>query len=94
LLQVVRQLPQANFPTLCLSAGVVAFVLLCYRFVPRFPGALLAVVGTVAASAAFHFSGHGIQVVGPGRRRTAASFGPDVELGACSRPAASRWILQ
>src|SRR5271167_2920472 len=43
LLQVVRQLPQANIPTLCLSACVVAFVLLCYRFVPRFPGALLAV---------------------------------------------------
>ncbi len=65
LLQVVRQLPQANIPTLCLSAGVVALVLLCYRFVPRFPGALLAVVGAVAASAAFDFSGYGIQVVGP-----------------------------
>jgi sulfate permease, SulP family len=65
LLQVVNQLPQANIPTLCLSAGVVAFVMLCYRFVPRFPGALFAVVGTVAASVAFDFSGHGIQVVGP-----------------------------
>src|SRR5271168_3078301 len=65
LLQVVRQLPQANIPTLFLSAGVVALVLLSYRFVPRFPGALLAVVGAVAASAAFNFSGHGIQVVGP-----------------------------
>jgi MFS superfamily sulfate permease-like transporter len=65
LLQVVRQLPQANIATLCLSAAVVAFVLLSHRFVPRFPGALLAVVGTVAASAAFNFSGHGIQVVGP-----------------------------
>jgi sulfate permease, SulP family len=65
LLQVVRQLPHANIPTLCLSAGVVALVLLSHRFVPRFPGALLAVVGAMAASAAFHFSGHGIQVVGP-----------------------------
>jgi sulfate permease, SulP family len=64
LLQVVRQLPQANIPTLCLSAGVVALVLLSYHFAPRFPGALLAVVVTVAASAAFHFSGYGIQVVG------------------------------
>jgi sulfate permease, SulP family len=64
LLQVVRQLPQANIPTLCLSTGVVALVLLSYRFVPRFPGALLAVVVAVAASAAFHFSGYGIQVVG------------------------------
>jgi sulfate permease, SulP family len=65
LVQLVRQLPQANFPTFCLSVTVVAVVLLSYRFLPRFPGALLAVVGTVAASSAFHFSGYGIQVVGP-----------------------------
>jgi sulfate permease, SulP family len=65
LLQIVRQLPHTNMPTFCLSAGVVALVLLSYRFAPRFPGALLAVVGAVAASAAFHFSGLGIQVVGP-----------------------------
>ena len=64
LLQILRQLPHANIPTLCLSAGVVALVLLLHRFAPRFPGALLAVVGTVVASAAFDFSGHGIQVVG------------------------------
>src|SRR5215468_10360551 len=65
LLQIVRQLPHTNIPTLCLSAGVAALVLLLHRFAPRFPGALLAVVGTVAASAAFDFSGHGIEVVGP-----------------------------
>jgi len=65
LLQIVRQLPRANIPTLCLSGGVVALVLLLHHFAPRFPGALLAAVGTVAASAAFDFSGHGIQVVGP-----------------------------
>jgi len=45
LLQVVRQLPHASIPTLCLSAGVVALVLLSHRFVPKSPGALLAVVG-------------------------------------------------
>ena len=65
LLQIARQLPHANIPTLCLPAGVVALVLLFHRFAPRFPGALLAVVGAVAASAAFDFSGLGIQVVGP-----------------------------
>jgi MFS superfamily sulfate permease-like transporter len=65
LVQIARQFPHANIATLCLSAGVVALVLLLHRFAPRFPGALLAVVGTVAASAAFDFSGHGIQVVGP-----------------------------
>ena len=65
LLQIARQLPHANIPTVCLSAGVAALVLLLHRFAPRFPGALLAVVGTMAASVAFDFSGHGIQVVGP-----------------------------
>jgi sulfate permease, SulP family len=65
LVQLVRQLPEANFPTLCLSAAVVALVLLSYRFLPRFPGALLAVIGAVAASSAFHFSEYDIQVVGP-----------------------------
>jgi MFS superfamily sulfate permease-like transporter len=65
LLQIVRQLPHANIPTICLSAGVAALVLALHRFAPRFPGALLAVVGTLAASVAFDFSGHGIQVVGP-----------------------------
>jgi hypothetical protein len=65
LLQILRQLPHANISTLCLSAAVVGLVLLLHRFVPRFPGALLAVAGAVAASAAFDFSGYGIQVVGP-----------------------------
>lgn len=64
LFQIVRQLPHAHIPTLCLSAGVVALVLMLHRFAPRAPGALLAVVGTIAASAVFDFSGHGIRVVG------------------------------
>jgi MFS superfamily sulfate permease-like transporter len=59
LLQIVQQLPHTNIPTLCLSAGVAALILLLHRFAPRFPGALLAVVGAVAASAAFNFSAHG-----------------------------------
>src|SRR5580704_10196394 len=65
LLQVVRQLPHANIPTLCLSAGVVALVLLFYRFLPRFPGALLVVIGATAVSAAWDFAGRGIVTVGP-----------------------------
>ena len=43
------------------SGGIGAALLLLRAAVP---GALLAVVGAVAASAAFHFSGYGIQVVG------------------------------
>jgi sulfate permease, SulP family len=64
LFQILRELPDAHIPTLCLSAGVTIFVLVLHRFAPRFPGALIAVVGTIAASALFNFSGHGIRVVG------------------------------
>jgi hypothetical protein len=65
-------------------------VLLLHRFAPRFPRALLAVVGTVAASVAFDFSGHGIQVVGPIAGGTASSFAPFAEFGPCSPLAATR----
>jgi sulfate permease, SulP family len=64
LVQVLQQLPNAHVPTLCLSAAVVAFVLVLRRFAPRFPWALIAVVGTIVASALFNFSSHGIRVVG------------------------------
>jgi sulfate permease, SulP family len=64
LFQVVRQLPSAHIPTLCLSAAVVALVFGLHRLAPRVPGALIAVVGTILASAWFDFSGHGIRVVG------------------------------
>jgi high affinity sulfate transporter 1 len=64
LLQILGQLPNSHIPTLCLSAGVTIFVLVLHRFAPRFPGALIAVVGAIAASALFDFSGHGIGVVG------------------------------
>jgi SulP family sulfate permease len=65
LAQVVRGLPHVHVPTLCLSGAVVTVVLICRRLAPRLPGPLFAVVGAVAASAAFDFSGHGILVLGP-----------------------------
>src|ERR1700747_720933 len=63
LFQVLRQLPSAHLATLCLSAGVVALVLVLHRFAPRVPAALIAVAGTILASALFDFSGHGIRGV-------------------------------
>ena len=65
LAQVVRGLPQMHVPTISISAAVVAVVLICRALAPRLPGPLLAVVGAVAASAVYDFSGHGIAVVGP-----------------------------
>jgi SulP family sulfate permease len=63
--ETLRGLPQANLPTVGLSALVVGGILLGKRFAPRWPLPLVAVVGTIAASAAFHFAQHGIAVIGP-----------------------------
>ena len=65
IIQVVRGLPQLHVPTICLSAAVVAVVLACRGLAPRLPGPLFAVVGALAASAAFDFSARGITVIGP-----------------------------
>lgn len=62
---VVRNLSHANLPTLSLSVLVAGGILLGNRFLRRWPIALLAVVGTIAASAAFHLDSHGIAVIGP-----------------------------
>lgn len=63
--EIVRGLPQIQAPTLALSALVAAAILLGRRFAPRLPVALIAVVGTIAASAAYDFAGRGIAVIGP-----------------------------
>src|SRR6516164_1739529 len=48
LIQVVRGLPQAHVPTICLAATVVVFVLVVHRLAPRLPGSLFAVGGAIA----------------------------------------------
>jgi sulfate permease, SulP family len=63
--EVLRSLPQSDLPTLGLSALVVGCILFGNHVAPRFPVSLFAVVGTIAASAAFEFSKRGIDVIGP-----------------------------
>src|SRR3984893_11793546 len=54
-----------NIPTLGLSTLVAGSILLGNRVAPRLPLSLFAVVGTIAASAAFSFAERGIAVIGP-----------------------------
>jgi MFS superfamily sulfate permease-like transporter len=63
--QIVRGLPGLNVPTAVLSAFVAGSILLGNRVAPRFPISLIAVVGTIAASAAFGFAERGIAIIGP-----------------------------
>lgn len=65
LLTVIRELPQAHLPTMAVAIGVIAIVQAFRRFAPRLPGALIAVVAAISASAACDFAGHGIDVIGP-----------------------------
>src|SRR5690349_3848206 len=60
LVQVARGLPSTNTSTLCLSVVVVTIVLVSHKVTPRLPGPLFAIIGAIAASAAFDFASHGI----------------------------------
>ena len=63
--EVLRGLPRLDVPTTALSALVAGSILVGHRLTPRLPVALFAVVGTIAASAAFDFAEHGIAIIGP-----------------------------
>lgn len=63
--QIVTQLPAIHWPTFAISIAVVAAILVFKRVRPRWPVPLVAVVASIAASAAFDFAGHGISVIGP-----------------------------
>jgi SulP family sulfate permease len=63
--EILQGLPKANLPTFALSTLVTSSILLGQRLAPRIPLSLFAVIGTIAASAAFHLADRGIAVIGP-----------------------------
>ena len=63
--EILQGLPLSNLPTLALSMLVAGSILLGKHVAPRIPLSLFAVVGTIAASAAFRFAERGIAVIGP-----------------------------
>src|SRR5215472_2197152 len=63
--EILRGLPRVSLPTLALSTLVAGGILLGNRVAPRLPFALFAVIGAIAASAAFRFAERGIAVIGP-----------------------------
>jgi sulfate permease, SulP family len=64
LLFTIEHIPQTHLTTLFIALGVLAIIVGFEKLAPRIPGALLAVIGMTAASAFFHWSDAGIQVVG------------------------------
>ena len=59
-----QNVPATHLPTLFIALGVLAIIVGSEMFAPRFPGALLAVIGMTAASAYFQWADHGIKIVG------------------------------
>jgi high affinity sulfate transporter 1 len=64
LLFTFRHLSEAEFSSLLISFAVLATIVGFEIFAPRFPGALLAVIGMTAASGYFHWHDHGIRTLG------------------------------
>lgn len=62
---VVTRLGETHLPTLMVSVGVLLVILVARRWFPRFPGSLLAVLGTISLSALLGFGDHGILLIGP-----------------------------
>ena len=62
---VATSLVKVHLPTLFVSLGVMAVILSSRRWFPRFPGALLAVLGTISLSALLKFADRGILLIGP-----------------------------
>jgi len=63
-LELGRHVSDVNMSCLGLSVAVVAGVWILALIAPRFPGPLIAMGAAMAASAAWNFAGHGIDVLG------------------------------
>ncbi|HXZ08597.1 MAG TPA: SulP family inorganic anion transporter, partial [Paraburkholderia sp.] len=64
IVSVFQRVGEANVPTTALALAVLVVIIGCKRLAPRAPGALIAVIGSIVASAVFNFSSHGIAVTG------------------------------
>ncbi len=60
----LRHLNETHLPSALIALTVVAVIVGFEFLAPRFPGALIAVVGMTAASAIRNWAGHGVRVVG------------------------------
>jgi high affinity sulfate transporter 1 len=64
LLFTLRHVRDTHLPSLFIALAVLIIIVGFDIVAPRFPGALLAVIGMIAASAAFHWQDRGISVAG------------------------------
>jgi high affinity sulfate transporter 1 len=60
----IQQLPHTSLPTAAFALATILIIVGFKRFAPAVPGAIVAVVGLIIASAAWNASQHGVAVVG------------------------------
>jgi high affinity sulfate transporter 1 len=60
----ITSIPDTSLPTFAYAAGTLAVILGCKRFAPKIPGAVIAVIGSIAISTALDSSADGVAVVG------------------------------
>jgi sulfate permease, SulP family len=64
-IEICHGLKGMHLPTLLVSTGVLAVVLVLRFVAPKIPGPLVAVAGAIAASAYWRLSAHGVAMIGP-----------------------------
>lgn len=64
LFHVVDNLPSLNWMDVIISATVLTVISGFGRLIPRFPAALVVVIGMIIASATLHLDAHGVETVG------------------------------
>lgn len=62
---VVTHVPQVHVPTLLISLGVLILIIGTRRWIPKLPGALIAVLGTILISYLLDFGRDGVRLIGP-----------------------------
>ena len=64
LIFTLQHLSETNLPSLYIAMATLVIIVGFEIYAPRFPGALLAVIGLTAASALLHWDSQGVRVVG------------------------------
>jgi len=64
IMSALSRMGSAHLATAAVSAAVLALIIGLARFAPRLPGALIAVIGAIAASVIFGFDARGIATIG------------------------------
>jgi high affinity sulfate transporter 1 len=60
----VSHLPETSISSLIISSIAIVIIVILEKIVPKFPGALLVVIGMIVASATYEWENHGVAIIG------------------------------